>query len=159
MAHFAELDESNVVQRIIVVNNNELLDENGNESEQKGIDFCVNLIGGRWVQTSYNGNIRKNFAQPNGVYDEEANAFLDVKPFSSWVLNKEFKWESPVSKPHEFCSWDEESVSWEILPKPFESWIENSETGWWKPPVDYPTDGNNYTWDEATLSWVGPDAL
>ncbi|CAB4149171.1 hypothetical protein UFOVP534_50, partial [uncultured Caudovirales phage] len=62
MAHFAELNENNKVTQVIVVHNNELLDENGNELEQKGIDFCVNLFGGIWVQTSYNATIRKNYA-------------------------------------------------------------------------------------------------
>ena len=61
MAHFAQLDETNIVTQVIVVHNNELLD-NGVESEAKGVAFCQSLFGGTWVQTSYNGNIRKNFA-------------------------------------------------------------------------------------------------
>ena len=79
MAHFAELDENNVVTQIIVVHNNELIDENKNESEQKGIDFCVNLFGGTWIQTSYNGNIRKNYAGIGYTYDESRNAFIPLK--------------------------------------------------------------------------------
>ena len=64
MAHFAQLDDNNVVINIIVVHNNELLDQDGNEVEQKGIDFCKSLFGQdtEWVQTSYNGNFRKNYA-------------------------------------------------------------------------------------------------
>jgi hypothetical protein len=80
MAHFAELDESNIVTRVIVVHNNELLDENGNESEQKGIDFCVAHYGGTWIQTSYNGNIRKNYAGIGFVYDPIRDAFITPKP-------------------------------------------------------------------------------
>ena len=79
MAHFAELDENNVVKQVIVVHNNELLDENGNESEQKGIDFCVNLLGGTWIQTSYNRNFRKNFAAIGLVYYEDRDEFDQPK--------------------------------------------------------------------------------
>jgi len=79
MAHFAELDNNNIVKRVIVVHNNELLDESGNESEQKGIDFCNNLFGGRWVQTSYNSTIRKNYAGQEYVYDSVRDAFIAPK--------------------------------------------------------------------------------
>jgi hypothetical protein len=77
MAHFAELDETNTVIRVIVVHNNELLD-NGVESEQKGIDFCHNLLGGRWIQTSYNGNFRKRFCGTGDYYDETLDEFVWV---------------------------------------------------------------------------------
>jgi hypothetical protein len=79
MAHFAELDDNNIVKQVIVVHNNELLDESGNESEQKGIDFCNNLFGGRWLQTSYNSTIRKNYAGQGYVYDSIRDAFLTPK--------------------------------------------------------------------------------
>lgn len=76
MAHFVELDETNTVKQVIVVHNNELLDENGNESEQKGIDFCQSLFGGTWIQTSYNGSFRKNFAGIGFIYDPIRDAFI-----------------------------------------------------------------------------------
>jgi len=76
MAHFAELDENNIVQRVIVVHNNELLDENGIELEQKGIDFCVNLFGGCWIQTSYNANFRGIYAGIGNIYDETIDEFI-----------------------------------------------------------------------------------
>ena len=76
MAHFAEIGLNNVVERVIVVNNNELLDENGNEVEQKGIDFCKSLFGGTWVQTSYNGNFRGCFAGKGYTYDSENDVFV-----------------------------------------------------------------------------------
>ena len=79
MAHFAQLDESNIVTQVIVVNNNELL-SNGVESEAKGIEFCQTLLGGRWIQTSYNGNIRKNFASIGCIYDAIRDAFIAPKP-------------------------------------------------------------------------------
>jgi hypothetical protein len=75
MAHFAELNENNVVTRVIVVHNNELLD-NGVESEAKGIAFCKSLFGGEWVQTSYNSNFRENFAGIGYTYDQELDAFI-----------------------------------------------------------------------------------
>lgn len=78
MAHFAELDNNNVVKQVIVVNNNELLD-NGVESETKGIQFCQSLFGGNWIQTSYNGNIRKNYAGIGYTYDPDRNAFIAPK--------------------------------------------------------------------------------
>jgi hypothetical protein len=94
MAHFAELDENNVVINVIVVHNNELLDENGNESEQKGIDFCVAHYGGNWVQTSYNGNFRKNYASIGMFYDPMRDAFIAPKPDEFWILNEETcQWE------------------------------------------------------------------
>ena len=70
MAHFAELDENNIVTRAIVVHNNELMDGE-TESEVKGVGFCISLFGGsNWVQTSYNGNIRKQFAGIGYTYDD-----------------------------------------------------------------------------------------
>jgi hypothetical protein len=78
MAHFAQLDESNIVTQVIVVNNNELL-SNGVELEAKGIEFCQTLLGGRWIQTSYNGNIRKNYAGIGYIYDATRDAFIPPK--------------------------------------------------------------------------------
>jgi len=89
MAHFAQLDESNNVLQVIVVNNNELLD-NGIESEAKGIEFCQSLFGGNWVQTSYNNNFRKNYAGIGYFYDESKDAFIPPKPKNgNWILNEE----------------------------------------------------------------------
>lgn len=88
MAHFAEMDENNIVLRVIVVHNNELLDDIGQESEQKGIDFCVSLFGGRWVQTSYNGTIRKNYAGEGYTYDPQRDAFIAPQPGPEWTLDE-----------------------------------------------------------------------
>jgi hypothetical protein len=89
MAHFAQLDESNIVTQVIVVHNNELLD-NGVESEAKGVAFCQSLLGGNWIQTSYNGNIRKNFAGIGYSYDQTRDAFIPPKPeLGEWVLNED----------------------------------------------------------------------
>ena len=76
MAHFAELDENNIVTRVIVVHNNELINENGMESEQKGIDFCIAHYGGTWIQTSYNGNFRGKYASGGYIYDPVKDEFI-----------------------------------------------------------------------------------
>lgn len=76
MAHFAELDENNVVKQVIVVHNNELIDDNGTESEQKGIDFCFNLLGGTWIQTSFNATIRGKYAGIGDIYDPINDVFV-----------------------------------------------------------------------------------
>lgn len=77
MAHFAQLDENNIVTGVLVVNNEKLIDESGNESEQKGIDFLKGLFGQdtKWVQTSYNGNFRDKYAGIGDLYDEANDIF------------------------------------------------------------------------------------
>jgi hypothetical protein len=117
MAHFAKL-ENNIVTQVIVVANQDILDENGQESEQKGIDFCSNLLGGTWIQTSYNGKIRKNYAGVGYTYDEVRNAFIAPKPFASWVLNETTcQWKAPVDMPTDdkMYSWNEDTTSWKEL--------------------------------------------
>lgn len=116
MAHFAKLDDNNIVQQVIVVDNNVLL-QDGVEIEQLGIDFCKNLLGGNWLQTSYNSNFRKNYAGIGFFYDSIKDAFIPPKPFPSWVLNEETcRWEAPIPKPHLLTYWDEESQRWIDIP-------------------------------------------
>jgi hypothetical protein len=119
MAHFAQL-ENNIVTNVIVVANETILDENGNENKQKGIDFCSNLLGGTWIQTSYNGNIRKNFAGIGYTYDETRDAFIAPKPYNSWLLDEETcQWKAPVDKPTDdnFYTWNEENLNWVAIPE------------------------------------------
>lgn len=140
MAHFAELDENNVVRQVIVVSDNELLDENGNESEAKGIAFCQSLLGGTWIQTSVNTYagqhnngktpMRKNYATPGMFYDISRDAFYAPQPFPSWTLGEDTcVWQPPVAAPvnpytpeqPEFWlepayQWDEETLSWIVIP-------------------------------------------
>ena len=106
MAHFAELDTNKTVLRVIVVSN---------DNEADGENWCKNLLGGDWKQTSYNANIRKNFASIGYTYDESRDAFIPPKPYPSWVINE--------------------------------------STCQWKAPVDYPSDGKTYGWDEDSTSW------
>ena len=79
MAHFAQIDNNNVVIQVVVIANQELL-EDGVESESKGIEFCQQLFGGNWIQTSYNGNIRKNYAGIGYTYDAVRDAFIAPEP-------------------------------------------------------------------------------
>lgn len=118
MAHFAEIGLNNTVLRVIVINNNELLDENGQESEAKGAEFCRSLFGGTWLQTSYNGNIRKHYAGEGFTYDAQRDAFIPPQPYPSWVLNANtLTWESPVPYPQNgSCTWDEATQSWKDIP-------------------------------------------
>ena len=119
MAHFAEL-ENNIVTRVIVVHNNELLDENGIEQEANGIAFCQAHFGTtNWKQTSYNGNIRKNYASIGDTYDEQRDAFIAPKPYPSWILNEDTcRWKSPVPHPtdNKRYNWDEDTISWVLSP-------------------------------------------
>lgn len=89
MAHFAELDNNNIVTRVIVVANEDITDTNGNESEELGKQFCSQFGDGTWVQTSYNGNFRKNYAGIGDTYDAVRDAFISKQPHPDWVLDEE----------------------------------------------------------------------
>ena len=127
MASFTKLDDNNVVLSVISVHDNELLDENGNESEQKGIDFLTQWSGGysNWKQTSYNtiGGVhinggtpfRKNYAGVGYSYDAQRDAFIPPKLFASWSLNEDTcQWQAPVTMPSDgkMYSWSEETQAW-----------------------------------------------
>ena len=115
MAHFAELDENNIVTKVIVVHNNELMDGE-TESEVKGVGFCVSLFGGsNWVQTSYNNNMRKQFAGVGYTYDDINDVFIAPKPFPSWSLDENFDWQAPTPIPEDDknYTWNEENLSWD----------------------------------------------
>jgi len=96
MAHFAQLDENNFVIRTISVNDNDCLDDNGQESEAVGQSFCVQLFGeSRWVQTSYNRTIRRNFAGSGMYYHQDKDVFVSAPPKPWFFLNDQFEWECP----------------------------------------------------------------
>lgn len=129
MAHFAQLDENNIVINVIVVSNDDITNpETGQEDELLGIAFCKNLVGAdtNWKQTSYNRNMRVHYASIGYFYDEELDVFIPPKPFESWVLNPEtYFWESPVghfpdlTEEQELAGfryiWNEENKEWELL--------------------------------------------
>lgn len=111
MAHFAELDENDVVLRVLVVPDNQ---------EHRGQEFCADDLGlgGTWVQTSYNGNKRKNFAGIGMKFDRARDAFIGIKPFESWTLNEETcVWEAPTAYPTDgiMYEWDEETTDWKAI--------------------------------------------
>lgn len=121
MAHFAELDANNVVLRVIVVGNADTADANGVEKEHIGVAFCERLFGGTWKQTSYNGNIRKNYAGIGYTYHADIDAFVPPKPDdgTTWVLNPDTgKWERATAMPNDgkIYRWDEPTQSWVEVP-------------------------------------------
>ena len=106
MSHWAEIDENNTVLRVLV----------GNNSEPDEGEAFMNSLGGTWVKTSYNGNIRKNYAGIGYTYDAGRDAFISPKPYESWVLNEETcQWESPVPYPTDgvMYQWNEELADWQ----------------------------------------------
>lgn len=111
IAHFAQIDENNIVTQVLVVPDN---------AEDRGQDYLANDLGlgGTWVQTSYNNNIRKNYAGIGFTYDEARDAFIAPKPFPSWVLDEETcRWEAPVSYPTDgiMYRWNEDDTDWEAI--------------------------------------------
>lgn len=115
MAHFAKLDENNIVLAVHVVNN-DVITIDGVESEQAGIDFLTELHGhASWKQTSYSGSFRKNYAGIDMTYDASRDAFIPVKPYESWILNEATcQWEAPTAHPSDGkrYNWDETTTSW-----------------------------------------------
>ena len=115
MAHFAKIGLNNIVTEVLVVANRETMDAQGNEQESIGIEFLKNLTGHEtWIQTSYNGTFRKNFAGHGMKYDEIRDAFIYFSPYPSWVLNEKCEWVSPIAHPNDgkLYEWDEASTSW-----------------------------------------------
>ena len=106
MAHFAQLDDNNQVLQVIVVSD---------EHEANGEQWCHNFAGGRWKQTSYNSQVRKNFAGKGYTYDEQRDAFIPPRPFPSWTLNEDTcRWDAPIPRPESGnYVWDESIQRWE----------------------------------------------
>jgi hypothetical protein len=135
MAHFAQIetvdiiDENEVVigsetiiTQVIVIANDDILDDQGNESETLGIQFCQDLVGSNtiWVQTSYNNNMRKNYAGYGFTYDETRDAFIPPQHYPSWVLNEDTcQWKAPLPYPDGALAgeyeWDEETINWVLV--------------------------------------------
>ena len=107
MAHWAEIDNNNIVLRVTVGDNN-LPDE--------GYQWLIDNLGGTWIKTSYNGNIRKNYAGKGFTYDAARDAFIAPKPFNSWVLDEATcRWQAPTPMPTtegKFYYWSEDDLSW-----------------------------------------------
>ena len=126
MAHFAELDENNIVTRVIVVSNENTHDINGIENEDLGIAYCRRLFGlnTNWKQTSYNGNICFRYAGIGYTYDSTLDAFIIPKPYPSWILDlTTADWKAPIPMPEltpaesaagYYYVWDEPNQNWEL---------------------------------------------
>lgn len=118
MAHFAQLDENNIVINVIVVDNSITHSHtiaNGDESEERGIAFCKQLHGEntRWVQTSYNKSFRKHFASLGYTYDVGLDAFIPPQPVVGYVLNTETcEWEPPVPVPDDVNNYIWSGTEW-----------------------------------------------
>lgn len=112
MAHWAEIDENGVVLRVTVGNNDE---------PDEGYQWLMDNLGGTWVQTSYNGNVRKQFAATGYLYDSDNDVFIATSPFPSWVLDENFDWQAPAPYPAEGeWMWDEEAGAWVEVENGFE---------------------------------------
>jgi hypothetical protein len=132
MARFAKIGLNNKVIEVLLVHNNVLKDSNGVEQEVIGIDFLTKLTGYPvWKQTSYNTKggvhnnggtpLRKNHAGIGYTYDEDRDAFIPKKPYTSWVLNESTcLWQAPVAMPateleeNQYYSWNESIINWEL---------------------------------------------
>lgn len=119
MAHFAKLNSNNIIEEVVVIDNTILDDGTDTENEQQGIDFCISLWGDKtYVQTSYNGNFRKEYATIGGTFDPTDNGFIKPSPFPSWTFNKtNWQWEAPVAEPSDADTvpylWNETLQRWD----------------------------------------------
>ena len=139
MAHFAELDNNNVVLRVVVVGN----DCVPSDEHIDGETWCINFFkGGTWKQTSYNHNFRKQYAGIGYTYDAAKNKFISPQPYTSWALDANDDWQAPITYPTDIgteespkiISWDEENLRWTATDR--------------EDPV------NNFNWDASALAWV-----
>jgi hypothetical protein len=143
MAHYALLDENNVVVNVITgLDETELIEGLSPE------EWYGNFHNQTCVRTSYNNNIRKQYAIIGGIYDPTADVFILPKPYPTWVLNEAHDWEPPVPKPvtDGYWEWDEGDQSWKRL------WVLN-ETHDWEPPVPKPITDGYWEWHEGDQSW------
>ena len=143
MAHFAELDNNNVVLRVVVVGN----DCVPSDEHIDGETWCINFFkGGTWKQTSYNHNFRKQYAGMGYTYDAAKNKFISPQPHDSWALDANDDWQAPVTYPTittygsndpldiYLISWDEDNLRWTA--------------------TDHEDPINNFNWDASALAWV-----
>jgi len=143
MAHFAELDNNNVVLRVVVVGN----DCVPSDEHVDGETWCINFFkGGTWKQTSYNHNFRKQYAGMGYTYDAAKNKFISPQPYTSWALDANDDWQAPVTYPTittygsndpldtYMISWDEAGQKWTA--------------------TDHEDPVNNFNWDASALAWV-----
>jgi len=142
MAHFAELNSSNVVLQIVVISNDEV-DANGGDLSDDAETFVGTIVphtsgGTAWKQTSYNNKFRKQYAGMGYTYDATNNVFIEPKPHASWTLNGSFDWQAPVTYPSVTKIGGEEALI---------RWDETNKK-WLATEAD-----KNYTWNTGTSAW------
>jgi hypothetical protein len=148
MAHFAELNNSNEVLRVVVISNDDV-DSNGGELSSEAETFVASIVphsedGTAWKQTSYNNNFRKQYAGIGHTYDASKNKFILPQPYPSWSLDSNDDWEAPVTYPTVteidsnlvIITWDEDN----------QKWLGETHTG-------DPIVTTNYEWDATNLQW------
>lgn len=134
MAHFVFIDSTNTVKEVAVIPNEALIDSDGNENEQLGIQYCIDNYpmidssSGAWLQCSYNGRIRGRYPGYGYTYSFEEDIFIEPQPFPSWVRSGSI-WIPPINYPESSAP----------------GWPEESNAGW--------------RWDESSLSWVGMEFM
>ena len=143
MAHFAELDNNNVVLRVVVVSN----DCVPSDEHIDGETWCVNFFkGGTWKQTSYNHNFRKQYCGTGYTYDPAKNKFISPKPHASWSLDSNDDWQAPVTFP---------TITTYGSNDPLDSYkISWDEAGQKWTATDSEDPQNNFNWDASALAWV-----
>ena len=118
MAHYAEIDDNNIVLRVVVIRNEDQQDANGVDDEVMGVAYCKSIFGEdtKWLRTSYHGSVRKNYACAGYAYNPSLDAFVPPKPYPSWVLNETTAtWDAPAVIPNDagnYYTWDEATLSW-----------------------------------------------
>ena len=148
MAHFAELNNSNEVLRVIVISNDDV-EANGGELSSEAETFVASIVphsedGTAWKQTSYNSNFRKQYAGIGLIYDASKDKFISPQPYPSWSLDSNDDWEAPVTYPTiteidsniVYTSWDEDN----------QKWLGATYSG-------DPIVTTNYEWDATNLQW------
>jgi len=162
MAHFAEINEEGIVQRVLVLSNDRIT-QDGEEVEELGTAYLQNMFPDTdWVQTSYNNNFRKRYAGAGMKYDVERDAFLQQQPYPSWTLDEEtLTWNPPKPRPEQDeenpvkYGWNEVAGDWQEIPeRPENHWwcVESWE---WHPRC--PDDGKDYDWNEDLKTWIETD--
>ena len=143
MAHFAELDNNNVVLRVVVVGN----DCVPSDEHIDGETWCINFFkGGTWKQTSYNNNFRKQYAGIGYTYDAAKNIFISPQPYASWSLDANDDWQAPVTYPTITTYGSNDPLDIYII-----SWDEAGQK-WTTKDNEDPV--NNFNWDASALAWV-----
>jgi hypothetical protein len=149
MAHFAELNSSNEVLQVVVISNEDV-DANGGDESAQAETFVATIVpyttgGVAWKQTSYNNNFRKQYAGIGYSYNSSKDKFLSPQPYASWSLNSNDDWEAPVTAPTvtEIDS-NPVSISWD---EDNQKWLGQTYTG-----SDF-SNITKYQWDATNLQW------